>query len=1100
MLFQPTNIIPDSISGLSNGVVNASDKISVSWQMQGNSPMTAFQIVIIDPNISEQTVFDTGKVTLAESVYPSDSKGNPTVYTYNSEDRTWRSIGSYDGCYLSITQFWTESGVERSVTQYSPSVFRVREEPTVSVLYNGTQISQRSEAPSVVTSALATFSGNFSQANGDTVSWARWQLFSNNPLEQKALDDTGVIYTQSLSYTFNGFLDGSSYVLKLSLKTSSGVEVTVTGYLTATYTSTLINPKLLSAKVQLDSGVLLQWANALSIPGEVSGTVSYNTDGINVSKNSEVTWNKVTSTSQEQEQPLSIEPPYVFSIKQTVAPFYMSNGVKNFTGTANKPFRFVNGNNGYTYYLRFLSSGNVNLGFINVDASAGFEPYGWQGSDVPSDIAYLTFSGKNYLIVMFDTNLEFYELEDEETMRKVAEISGQFTPAETSINTAITVYDENLYVATQQINYGLLPEVFNLHILSISDQVAYETVVSSSFGSYSEDKITKLSVWKNEYVVAELESTNNRSLDVVLLTVAGLTQQVLRAFDTSYIPYRQTIIGEERIVCLHGFKIHLFEEYSGSISESIHTAFSDITFLYGAVSPVNNSYLLVLIEYETHERAVCFFHLESFTLLRKKTYGTAATGFIGFWSNGNTILVGENNASNSTSSIKFWLWYPETPVEAVGSVSIAGGTMYQYGGFEVVWRGAEILFPNMGNYPNKGYYSNDVASIVFSVQVMSGDAFAKITTVDENGSVLGTTDLRSTSGTVISSVKLSGTTYSGPRSYGTVSTRYINIFSLTDEQVADEYLYTYSDDPVWNDQTEFYATFYNSTEAGSANIVTQNSGFALYKRYPGEQRQEPIYTYTGEEPVTRLKDYGLPSNSPYKYTMFFIDDENNYSNPSATTLVCAQFPFYTLIEATRDSNDPNVYHALNVWNFKNNFNGSDTISNNNNPTWLENFTKYRLRQPSHREGRSGTLSALIGRVYYAKDCGGYDDAVTYYPLNYIVDENQTYFAKRKSVGIKPGVALDWEYYWSACEVPTQKYIDTVAESEKLFNISASQNTFFLKDLKGNLYMVGIASPVSQTINNGVSLEVSVSISWEEVGDAKNVSIIQLPTDEGWEET
>ena len=70
--------------------------------------------------------------------------------------------------------------------------------------------------------------------------------------------------------------------------------------------------------------------------------------------------------------------------------------------------------------------------------------------------------------------------------------------------------------------------------------------------------------------------------------------------------------------------------------------------------------------------------------------------------------------------------------------------------------------------------------------------------------------------------------------------------------------------------------------------------------------------------------------------------------------------------------------------------------------------------------------------------------------------------------------------------------------ESLYNASLSTNVFFLKDMKGNIYMVHISAPIVQTINTkSVVQQVSVSIPWEEVGDATNVSIIQTPLDAGW---
>ena len=111
---------------------------------------------------------------------------------------------------------------------------------------------------------------------------------------------------------------------------------------------------------------------------------------------------------------------------------------------------------------------------------------------------------------------------------------------------------------------------------------------------------------------------------------------------------------------------------------------------------------------------------------------------------------------------------------------------------------------------------------------------------------------------------------------------------------------------------------------------------------------------------------------------------------------------------------------------------------------MANFTPYRRRQPSTIHGKSGTLQALIGDMDFGE------------------------------------------------------YGDTWQRMEKLFAISSGAKTFFLKDAKGNLYMVGISAPVTQTIAIGNERkQVMASISWEETGDASDAVLIQTPDDEGW---
>ena len=61
MLFQPTNIVPDEVSG--QGCVDITDDLEVSWQVNGDSAMTAYQITICENNASSTQGFPQGLST-----------------------------------------------------------------------------------------------------------------------------------------------------------------------------------------------------------------------------------------------------------------------------------------------------------------------------------------------------------------------------------------------------------------------------------------------------------------------------------------------------------------------------------------------------------------------------------------------------------------------------------------------------------------------------------------------------------------------------------------------------------------------------------------------------------------------------------------------------------------------------------------------------------------------------------------------------------------------------------------------------------------------------------------------------------------------------
>jgi hypothetical protein len=250
--------------------------------------------------------------------------------------------------------------------------------------------------------------------------------------------------------------------------------------------------------------------------------------------------------------------------------------------------------------------------------------------------------------------------------------------------------------------------------------------------------------------------------------------------------------------------------------------------------------------------------------------------------------------------------------------------------------------------------------------------------------------------------------------------------------------------PTWTYSTYMLTDFGNNTfNAGTSengSIETQ-----IYRKTEGNSALKLLYSAPSS--ITQLKDYGIQSASVYQYEKFYMDSSYRFFGADQSGDFCKQFVAYSLIEATEDPQYPNVFHVLNVFRFTGNISAGG-VSNNNTPSWLTNFTPYRLKQPSARAGKSGTLQALLG----------YIDPVTH------------------------------------------KYVDNTSMQDNLWEASLRNNTFFLKDMKGNMYMVAISNPITQTINTkSKPQQVTVSVPWEEIGDASEVSVIQIPTDAGWKD-
>ena len=81
MLFQPTNIVPSSLSGIGSGTIDATEPFVATWQVNGRSKMVAYQIDIYANDSSSTFVYSTGRVTLAVPFSGVSPMGNPVFFT-----------------------------------------------------------------------------------------------------------------------------------------------------------------------------------------------------------------------------------------------------------------------------------------------------------------------------------------------------------------------------------------------------------------------------------------------------------------------------------------------------------------------------------------------------------------------------------------------------------------------------------------------------------------------------------------------------------------------------------------------------------------------------------------------------------------------------------------------------------------------------------------------------------------------------------------------------------------------------------------------------------------------------------------------------------
>ena len=250
MLFQPSNIAPSTLSGIGIGTVDVTLGLDVSWQVNGDSPMTDYQITIYQNDTASTQMYTTGKITLGTPFQPHDVKGNPMFFSTTISAATLSTAGIVNGYAngykMLITQWW---GANDYVEQSSASVFITRSTPTLSI----------DAIPNPVTTSALTITASYAQAEGDPISTVEW-IFAIAGMEDRPIKETGTISTQVLSFNVDGLISGYTYSVMCNVVSSNGMEVS-TGYIqfVVSYPSSSINLNTSVAQMKNSSAVYLTW-------------------------------------------------------------------------------------------------------------------------------------------------------------------------------------------------------------------------------------------------------------------------------------------------------------------------------------------------------------------------------------------------------------------------------------------------------------------------------------------------------------------------------------------------------------------------------------------------------------------------------------------------------------------------------------------------------------------------------------------------------------------------------------------------------------------------------------------------------------------------
>lgn len=295
-IYQPTNISPSLWGELGNGVIDAAKGMTVIWQVNGTSALTAFSITIYRNNAASTQLYTTGKLTDGCPFYGTNYAGETQLFSYTIPASALSGAGVTNGgnYKLVITQYW---GTSESVTQTSASAFITRAEPALSI----------AAIPAPLGAKEYTFTGNYSQAQGDTLNWLRWRLCAKGN-ENDPLYDTERIYgTGELQFKYDGLFSGTTYGVRLQVQTENGVQAD-TGwvYFAVNYATSAATAAVQVCCSNAVSGVYITWPRLASIPGTASGGYTLRGGKLYLPDGSGVTWDSVTGRAMNYEPPWMI--------------------------------------------------------------------------------------------------------------------------------------------------------------------------------------------------------------------------------------------------------------------------------------------------------------------------------------------------------------------------------------------------------------------------------------------------------------------------------------------------------------------------------------------------------------------------------------------------------------------------------------------------------------------------------------------------------------------------------------------------------------------------------------------------------------------------
>lgn len=877
-----------------------------------------------------------------------------------------------------------------------------------------------------LSSVSQTFTGDYAQAQNDALEWVRWVLSDS---AGNVLDDTGTIYTGVLSYTYDGFFSGQTYALKCTVQTSSGAEVSITNSYAVSY-DTAEQAGGISLSCNADDSVTLSWAAGADIPGVPSasnyGTISGGV--LHLAANRSIEWATVNGET------MAFSSPYCFAWRGRIGENVTETETVN-SGTWELWKTYPESRTTTESHTMSTSAWRINPSASTTGTRTGTITIPVTTALITQEKSQLSNRGQTLNVAIVGGEYHYKNNPPLRVETDVDIVSYRLNTAFYNNGTNFVSFGDDAYVDIQQTGNRTLEVTIYTNLDEAYDKEIYATVYVT-YGTYFVG-------YANTQVVS---GDLNPREPVITYSPPDVGAIVALSGNTLSFEGRSTIKGSYSVNYQYTYSLSpnnaYMAQWGGTLSASGGTLTSasivSTTATGGATVSANRN---TSGQYVQNAYAVTEYNANNTTATQttiRLTYTVQVTGSESYRSivtvthtGAESVSIQSTTAQRATiegraNGVYTVTMYNSSDAAKTAVVAFNTSRAMEMEDILVLSGGAREASLNVTN----GDVVLSVGSVdAASVPVPAG-AWYMLAVVRVG--VMEVTFFRVNGGAISTDSDTFTPALPTP----------VSSVVLNGEQWC-EYVYISQNpsfafsgntEPDWNSDTLFYASFAQDLQAGTVGAAEETMSVAIYRREG--TTLSPIGVFdTG---VKTVRDYAIRSGVEYRYDMFYVTQTIGgpvYSAGAGSSILCRQFRQHTLIEAEEDADNPGVYHPVNVWRFRDNVDAGG-YTNQNQPVLLENFTKYPLWQPSSPAAKTGTLTALLGWF-----------------------ENGEYSH------------------------------DTAAAMEKLFDLSSSINQLFYRDMKGNLYMVRLSGPISQTIdNNSPSLPVSVSVPWVETGDADGVKI------------